>query len=299
VNTSIGGTTAVTVFIRNKDGNTVRTLVNNVTRTAGSYSDPWNGNDDLGNLVPDGAYYAILQYTAGGTIRQVDLTNTTGNAFFNPAWSLSTTAGGSCSSCMFAPFKDNFLENTFTLNTAAEVTVSIRGFTTVNEYALLFDRKPFGRGTYTIAWDGANALGQLVHPSPSDSQFIWGMTAFTFPSNGIYVDNGPQITGVTITPNYYDPATGNFLTPENPATVGFNLSKTANIGVEVYRVGSTTPIRTTFIPNLGPGPNSIEWDGRANNGTFVAKGDYRLALKAIDAAGSQSIVRYLMVRVFY
>jgi PKD repeat protein len=300
VNTTIGGTTEVTIFLRNKAGQRVRTLVNNVTRNAGPYSDPWDGKDDAGNTVPEGVYYAILQYTAGGETRLVDLTNTTGNVFFNPAWDLSTSNGGSCFNCPFAPYEDNFLKNTFMLNQAAEVTVSIRGFFSINEFARLFDRRPFGRGTHIVYWDGANALGQLVHPPPADSQFIWGMTAFTFPTNGIIVEVAPQFTTVAVTPNYLDPATGDFLTPENPnAKVTFTLTKNADVVLEVYPVGSTTPIRTITAPNLPSGQSTIQWDGKASNGLFVAKGDYRLALKAADAAGSQSIVRYLLMKVFY
>jgi len=41
------------------------------------------------------------------------------------------------------------------------------------------------------------------------------------------------------------------------------------------------------------------WDGRDDKGIFVDKGDYRLAIKATDAAGNQSLVRYVLVRVFY
>jgi flagellar hook assembly protein FlgD len=247
-------------------------------------------------------YYAILQYTAGGETRFVDLTNTTGNSFFNPSWNLYTTTNpnSSCFSCSFAPYQDVFLINRFVLNQAAEVTVSIRGFNSVNEFARLFDRRPFGRGTHNLYWDGTNALGQLVHPPPSDGQFIWGMTAFTLPNNAIFVENAPQITDVTVTPNYFDPATGNFLTPDNPtATAQFTVTKSANVTLEVFRVGSVSPIRTILLPNAAAGPNTIVWDGKSDNGIFVAKGDYRLALKATDSSGNQSIVRYLLMKVFY
>jgi hypothetical protein len=43
----------------------------------------------------------------------------------------------------------------------------------------------------------------------------------------------------------------------------------------------------------------IEWDGHADNGLFADTGDYHLALKAYDAAGNQSLVRYVVVRVYY
>jgi flagellar hook assembly protein FlgD len=50
---------------------------------------------------------------------------------------------------------------------------------------------------------------------------------------------------------------------------------------------------------VSAGSSTIAWDGRADNGIFAAQGSYRLALKAVDAQGSQSIIRYVLVKVFY
>lgn len=299
--TTLGGTAPVTIFLRNKAGQTVRTLVNNVTRNAGSYSDPWDGKDDSGNVPAEGAYYAILQYLANGVPRFIDLTNSTGNAFFNPSWSLRTTTGGSCSACRFTPYEDNFLEGTFTLTRAAEVTLSIRSFfSTFLEKALVFDRKPFGRGSYTVFWEGTDNLGRVAHPAPPDTQFIFGMTAFTFPNNGIFLEVAPQLTNVTVSPNYFDPFTGDFQSSQRPvARMQFNLSKPGAVIVQVIPVGGTSPLRTITASNLASGVNTIDWDGKADNGILVHKGDYRLALRATDAAGSQSLIRYLLMKVFY
>lgn len=300
--TTLGGAAPVTIYLKNKAGQTVRTLVNNVNRTAGSYTDAWDGKDDSGNLLPEGGYYAILRYLASGVPREVDLTNTTGNSFFNPSWTLRTTgSGATCSACRFSPLNDQFLEGTFTLSTAAEVTLSIRSFfSTFLEKALVFDRKPFGRGSYTVIWEGTDNLGRIAHPAPPDTQFIFGMTAFTFPQNGIFLEVSPQITNATVSPNYFDPYTGDFqTTPKPPAVVSFTLSKPGSVSLQVIPVGSTTPIRTITQASLGQGTNQINWDGRADNGLYVKDGDYRLALRASDAAGSQSLVRYLLMRVFY
>jgi flagellar hook assembly protein FlgD len=43
----------------------------------------------------------------------------------------------------------------------------------------------------------------------------------------------------------------------------------------------------------------IAWDGNADDGRFADAGDYRLELRAIDSAGSVSLARYALVRVFY
>ncbi|HKS29789.1 MAG TPA: PKD domain-containing protein [Pyrinomonadaceae bacterium] len=299
VNTTQGGTTPITLFIRNKAGQTVRMLVNNVTRTAGSYSDAWDCKDTSSSVVPEGVYYAVMQYVVNGQPQILDQSNTTGGQLFNPSWNMSTSAGTSCFTCPFKPLEDDFLKVDFNLQRAAEVSVSIRLFFRVDEVVSLFDRKLFGRGNYTLFWDGTDITGRVVAPPPGE-QFLWGMTAFTLPNNAIYVEAAPQISNVSAEPNYFDPATGNFISPQNPTTkISYTLSKQANVTLLVFRTGTNTLVRTITQLNAQAGAGAIEWDGRNNGGIFVDKGDYRLALKATDAAGNQSIVRYVLVRVFY
>ena len=43
----------------------------------------------------------------------------------------------------------------------------------------------------------------------------------------------------------------------------------------------------------------LSWDGRNSSGLLPDKGEYRLALTAIDGSGSTSLTRYLLIRVFY
>jgi flagellar hook assembly protein FlgD len=300
VNTTLGGTLPVTLFFRNKAGQTVRTLVNNLSRAAGSHKDTWDCKDAAGQVVPEGVYYAVLQYTANGQTQTLDLSTTTGNQFFNPTWTMSMSGGGGeCFSCPFRPFEDNFLKVDFTLNRAAEATVSIRLFNRVDEVALLFDRRPFGRGTHTVFWDGTDASGRLVAPPPGET-FLWGMTAFTLPNNAVVVEAAPQLTAISADPNYFDPATGNFISPQQPTTkIGYTLSKQANVTLQVFRMGTNALLRTVTQPNAAAGAGTIEWDGRSDAGIFADKGDYRLALKATDSDGNQSIIRYVLVRVFY
>jgi PKD repeat protein len=299
VNTTQGGATPITIFIRNRAGQTIKTLVNNVQRTAGSYSDAWDCKDTNGLIVPEGAYYAILQYLANGQVKTLDLTNTTGGQFYNPSWTMSTTGGANCFSCPFRPLENNFLKVDFTLPKASEVSVSIRLFNRVDEVVSLFDRKLYGRGPYTAFWDGTDITGVIVAPPPGE-QFLWGMTAFTLPNNAIFVEVAPQLSNVSATPNYFDPSTGDFISPQNPTTkIAYTLTKQANVSLQVFRSGTNTLMRTIVQTNVAAGTGTIEWDGRDASGIFADKGDYRLAVKATDPSGNQSIVRYVLVRVFY
>jgi len=301
--TTIGGTTAVTLFLKNKSGQTVRTLVSNVSRNAGTYNDAWDGLGNGGASLPEGAYYAVLRYTTNGAPVVVDLTNSITDAFYNPPWQLTTTRGsGSCDPCPFAPYENNFLQATFTLTRASEVTVSIRGYDTINEIARLFDRRLFGRDRpYTVVWEGTDAIGQLVNPAlTNDRQFIFGMTAFYLPPNAVFVDVAPELTEVAVTPNYFDPFTSDFLSPQKPAaTVAYKLSKAARVRLQVYRAGTNAVVRTIEQASVPAGAATVIWDGKDDRGVFADKGDYRIALTAIDAGGNQSLVRYALLRVFY
>lgn len=299
ITTTQGGATPITIFIRNKAGQTVKTLVNNAQRQAGSYLDIWDCKDTGGAIVPEGTYYAILQYMASGQVKTLDLSTTTGGQFYNPSWTMSTTGGASCFTCPFKPLEDNFLKVDFTLSRASEVSVSIRLFNRVDEVVALFDRKMFGRGPYTVFWDGTDITGRIVAPPPGET-FLWGMTAFTLPDNAMFVEVAPQLTNVAANPNYFDPSTGDFISPQNPTTkISYTLTKQANVSLQVFRTGTNALMRTIIQPNVAAGTGTIEWDGRDARGIFADKGDYRLAVKATDAAGNQSIVRYVLVRVFH
>jgi PKD repeat protein/flagellar hook assembly protein FlgD len=299
INTTQAGTVPLTLAIRNRTGTTVRTLVNNVTRASGSYTDTWDCKGDNGQVVPEEVYYAVLQYTANGQVLTLDQSRTTGGVLGNPDWRMSTVKGTSCFACKFSPLEDNFLKVDFDLPRAAEVSVSIRLFNRVDEVVSLFDRKLFGRGTFTEFWDGTDGLGRIVTP-PVGETFLWGMTSFTLPNNAIFVEVAPQLTEVAAEPNYFNPATGNFLTADAPTTkASFKLSRAATVSLLVFRTGTNRLVRTISKANLPAGNGAIEWDGRNDAGIFVAKGDYRLLLRATDAAGNQSIPRPALVRVFY
>jgi flagellar hook assembly protein FlgD len=298
IHTTLGGTTRVTLIMKDRSGQTVRTLVSGVERTAGGYSDVWDCMDEGGTPVREGVYYAVLQYTAGGVIRSVDLTNTTGGQLQGWEYLLE---GENCFSCayLFRPFEDDLLDVDFTLPRAAEMSLSIRLFFRVDEVVSVFDRRLYGSGTHRIQWDGADAQGRLVAPPPGE-QFMFGLTRFTLPDNAIFVEGRPEITSVAADPNYFDPGTGNFISAGPPTTtVSFNISRPATVSLQVFNTTTNRLLRTVSTAVGSAGAGTIAWDGRTDSGLLADKGDYRLSLRALDPSGNQSIVHYVHVRVFY
>jgi PKD repeat protein len=294
VNTSITGGVPVRVYLKDQLGAVVRTLVD-TTRAAGNYSDPWDGRNDLGDLLPQAPYYAILEYNFAGEIRRVDLTNTTGSVRYNPSRnSLPST---------FRPFEDNLLTINFTIPAnrgASEIQAFIGLFNVDVRFLTLLERVPLGVGTHTIQWDGVDASGHIAVPPPGDA-FLFGIFGFTLPDNAIFIQAAPVLSSVTVDPNFFDPGTPNFLTPDAPtATVMYTLNKLANVDLTVTNLTTGIALRRIQRLNVAPGAGlTIEWDGRADNGLFVDKGDYRLSLQATDSTGSRSLVRGVLVRVFY
>jgi PKD repeat protein len=294
VNTSLSAGVPVRLYIKDKAGARVRTLFTG-TRAAGNYSDFWDGRDDTGRVLPQAPYYAILEYDFGGQTRFVDLTNTTGGVRYNPARNTLPST--------FSPLDDNHLTINFTVPAnqgASEIQAFIGLFNVDTRFITLLERVPFGVGTHTIRWDGRDANGKPAVPPPGD-QFLFGIFGFTLPNNAIFIQSAPVISNVTVDPNYFDPATPNFISPSNPtAVVRYDLSKAADVELTVTNLTTGLIVRRITRPGTGAGTGlTLAWDGRADGGLFVDKGDYRLTLRAVDSTGSASINRFALVRVFY
>lgn len=294
VRTTINAPAPVRLILKNGAGNIVRTLVN-TTRGAGAYADVWDGRDDAGQLLPQAPYYAVLEYQVGGDTRQVDLTATTGGQRYNPSRNSLPR--------IFRPFEDDLLTINFTIPAgqgASEIQAFIGLFYIDTRLVTLLERVPLGVGTHTIKWDGVDANGNFAVPPPGD-QFLFGIFGFTLPDNAIFVQSAPVMSNLSLEPNFFDPSTGDFLSPTNPTTTAtFDLDRPANIELTVTSLKTGKALRKFTTLNVPGGTSrSVSWDGRADNGIFVDKGDYRLSLRAIDYSGSESLKRYALVRVFY
>ena len=300
IQSTLAGSMSVALLIQNRQHQTVRTIVGSQTRAAGSYTDSWDGTDDSGAVVPEGEYYVVLQYAVNGVTRTVDPSASTGGISFGPSNPvISTTKGGPCTSCVLQPFNNNFLQLDFDLNSAAEVTTSMRLLSSLVELAPIFERKPIGEGHSTVVWSGTDATGQIVTSPPGDN-LIFALEAFTLPDNAIFAEDAPQLTNVTVSPNYFDPSTPDFVSPQGPAaTFAFTVSKTCAVTLQVVRTDFNRLVRTIAVPSVPAGAATITWDGRDDKGIFVDSGSYRLALQVKDANGNSSLVRYGLVKVAY
>lgn len=290
INTTLSAGVPVRLIAKDPSGQTVRTLAQ-TNRAAGSYSDVWDGRDDAGQLVPEGVYYAVLEYDFSGEKRSVDLTNSTGGSRYNPSRTRIPSS--------FSPFAGQPLVIDFTLPRASEVTAFIGRFNVDTRLITFYDRLPFGRGTHRIVWNGENAEGQLIHP-PSGDRFLFGIWGYNLPSNALFVKNSARISGLSVAPSILVPSdhvdtNGNV----KQSDITFSLNKAADVELIVFDAKTGGALASRFYKQLSSGTNTVHWDSRDDNGTFVVPGRYRLGLAAIDSTGHRSIRLYALQRVYY
>ena len=290
INTSLGAASRVSVILENRDRQTVRTLVPFTNRSGGSYSDVWDGTDDAGNNVPEGAYYAILLYELDSEVLRFDLTNTTGGQQYNPPRTRMPRR--------FAPFNEDPLEIDFTLSTASEVIAFMGRFRVNTRLVTFLQREPLGRGTHRIVWNGENGDGILIHP-PSRDSFLFGIFAYRFPANGVYVRSGAHISAFSAEPPILSPgAVGENGEPQ-VSELSFTLSKAADVTLEVNDAVTGLRLATRTYPNVAAGQNTLTWDGKNEAGVLLGQGRYRLALLAVDDVGSRSLKVYTLQRIYH
>ena len=294
VDTTLSGGVPVRVLVKNRGGDLLRILFDGF-RPAGAYTDTWDGTDDGGFPLAHGPYFVVVEYDVGGETRMLDLTNTTGGVRYNPPRSSFPSS--------FSPLEDDLLDVNFTVPAAqgaSEVTAFIGLFNVDVRFVTLLERVPFGVGSHTIFWDGTAPSGGIAVAPPGD-RFLYGAFGFTLPDNAIMLVAAPTLSGVSVDPNYFDPATPDFLTPDDPvAVVTYTLDKMADVELTATNLTTGVVVRTIVDSGVASGAGlTLSWDGRTDNGLFADKGDYRLTLRAVDADGNASINRFALVRVFY
>jgi len=256
-------------------------------RKSGEYRDRWDGRNDAGRLVPDGIYYAVANYEAGGKKIRLDLRESTGGVAGNPSRNTLDPS--------FSPFAGEPLKVDFTLEEAAEVTAFIGLLSVDTRFITFYQRKPLGRGNHTILWNGENAEGRLVHP-PDNDQFLFGIFRFSLPDNAVLVENSVQVSELTVKPSIFVPG------PGKNSVISFDVTRPAKIELVVFNADTGTEIGRRQYKRVNAGRKRIRWDGRIKvNGasTLVAPGRYRLGITAIAGSNSRSLTNYIVQQIYY
>lgn len=290
ITTALSGDTEVSLVIEDRTGQPVRTLVPYTRRTKGNYTDEWDGTDDAGNMVSEGDYRAILLYRIDAIERRFDLASTTGGQQSNPRRSLIPSN--------FSPLANDPLDITFTLDRASEVTAFMGLFNINTRLVTFMQRRPLGRGSHVVTWNGESADGQLVE-APSGEKFLFGLFAYSLPDNAIYVRSGVHVSSISATPSIFQPSQLTAEGSPNLSRIALELNRGGTVKLTINDTDSGATVASFTHTGLTAGSNSLSWDGKDNNGNYVAPGTYRLGATGVDSTGHQTLTVYALQRVLH
>lgn len=264
------------------------TALNNSSRPAGSNSHPWNGKNDLGNVVVDGTYrYVIAGVTGTGSKASVS-----GLVIVKNAPVLTNVRA---SPNPFSPNGDGDLDRTyirFTLDKKAKVSVKIfnsKGTLVAN----VADAASRLAGNRLIKWNGLNKYSKIVR----DGTYTVKVTAFnnygsSTQETKVKLNGKPRISGVSFLPNPFTP-NGDSINDSALLKLTTNVKSTLNISI--------TDTSGKLVRNLAnnklfeAGIYKRRWYGKDGSGNVVGAGTYNLKIKATNASGTRLITRTIQV----
>ena len=271
-----------TLVVKNEQGQVVRTLVN-LERGAGSYAESWNGRNDGGALVPDGPYFYVATATAGSNSMTWDLSTQCLNDWNSGLDNLSIPP--------VDPFNNRPM--TFTYNFPAPGRVSVAAYNSrysgtdcnqpVEGALCAVNRRYEESGPHTFTWAGVDATG--VYRANLYTALDLTTSRDRFAKNAVVLfGTKPTVQNVAVNP----PALAPLVTM---TTVSFDLTtyqnQPADITVTFLNQSSLSTLRTITLQTQAPGHITVLWDGRADNGMFVALGFYTITVIATDGIGNQ------------
>lgn len=317
IRTVSSGDSEIELVIEDYNGNQVRTLVNWTARVAGEYIDAWDGRDGAGNILPHGAYFAVLRTKDNAqSISELDLRNTTGGKRFYPdGW------GGSGTSCNttynqispcgvltiptgpLQPYANLYWNFKFTSPHIAMFHSYMTDYQTNAIVSQFFQARLFGSNDLanvndkeTIQWLG-EATDQTLLPK-SSTKYLITVLGYTLADNAIFLDHGPRLSNPVKSTAAINPAADNNLS-ESKLIFSFNLDRDAEIEYWITDVETGWEMyRTSTSLQAGSGV-SVTWNGNTNSGVLVGEGDYMISAVAKAAGSYQSLPVRAIVQVRY
>jgi len=266
----------VTLYVKDSNGTTIRTLLNGVLRKTGMVNmSSWDGKDGSGSLVTAGNYSVVLNISGTNEVKEAGF-----YAAYKPAISgLQVTR---------SPFNPVNSENTsfiYTLSHDADVSVQIMNGTV--PLKTLMDKVRKTAGPVEDSWDGRDSVGNFVPDgtytielraeSPSVSAF------YSTVKGTVKVEKGvPDIIGLTVMPDPFRADKSSSL------LMRYQLSEYAMVSVGLYVYNTNTLVRA-IATDLAKkaGYYSATWDGKNNAGNLAGNGKYTVVVTAVDEYGNK------------
>jgi flagellar hook assembly protein FlgD len=293
-------------------GALVRTLLNNVPREAGTYQDVWNGTNDAGQPVADGPYRYVIVVTNGSTFTWDDGTHYIGTTKTQLPYPTCKNDAGALVSCSstgitFDPYTNKPLridycvpgkpDNTCPNNLPAIVIAKATSASETDDVCRgtdCFLTEYQASGNHEISWYGRSINGTFLAGA--------GITIIRrtdiWPRNvTLLYGSAPVISNLAFSSAVFNPASAPSPLANGEAitmTLTSPASRPVSVKAEFRNITSGSILRTISTALQPAGTFEIDWDGRADNGAWVAPGLYEVIITATDSAGSATVVKPLV-----
>lgn len=280
----------ITINIYDGDNNLIRIVTLDQLVGPGQHQIIWDGHNELGELVDDGTYYIVFEYTVDGTTYTRDWRTSTGGCNITNEIENTSVSG------ILSPLEGEYVNILYTLVQKALVTIDINAQDGTTIRHLLISA-PRSAGNHTEIWDGADDNGNIVSPN---TVFYVDITVESLSDNAIITSgNFPEISDISASPIRFSPATNPYGIRDNrDIEINFSLNKPADATATVHNSNGTI-IRRITEENLPAGENQISWNGRNDSGVLMSDGKYIIRLTAKDSNDVDSNSFYIQSEIFY
>ena len=270
------GIESFTWRIRPAGGGTVKTVAGS-GRAPAEFS--WDGRDNAGNAVPDGAYTAELEltYAKGNQPKAAS------SPFVIDTVSPSVTLSPDVT--LFSPDGDNRLDIVTIAQTTSEEDLWEAEMRSARGEKL---RSWYWKGSaQNLLWDGKDENGNVL----PDGAYSYSISATDKAGNA--TSRGvPAITIDTRATSVFVTAGSDGFSPNGDGqrdTLDFSLYVTLTDGIKEWKlsmVNSGMGVQKTFSGEGASLPKSVTWDGTADGGGGAAEGSYAAVLQVEYFKGS-------------
>ncbi len=282
-------TVGVTVTGHIKFGWTVQPLIDGVAGasvrsgsvTSKVVSFTWDGRNDAGTVVPDGAY-RITVWAADASDNRASVGRVVGVDRRPAALTLSAVPG------FISPNADGHSDRT---------TLTMRADAWISGSARLLDKDggQVQRWTMTQAtggswtWDGRDSAGRVV-PDGRYTFRVWGLDRA---GNGSIRDLTVRVDRTIRSVTWSKPS---FIAAAlQTSKVSFVLARSAKVTISIY--GGDTVVRGIWLDRqLAAGTYGWTWNGRTSTGKLLKPGTYRAVVTAVSSIGSSTFTRTVIVK---
>ncbi len=181
----------------------------------------------------------------------------------------------------------------FSETTQWRFTITRRGATSSTEATRMMLVTGSGR-TLDVVWDGTTASGTPV----AEGHYVWRIegedaagNAMAPVAGSVQVDRtGVLFSRVAVDPNPFH------LKKHDVTAIRYSVSEAARVRAKLVKRGRTIK-RFRVHRFLRAGSAGLLWNGRDDDGELVARGRYRVVLRASDQARNVTVNRTLTIRV--